>query len=415
MGEGTLTCMITFSSTADDASGPSIVWVESMGGPLIVVPLSALASWGGCTESGLMAGDATAPDDYDRACAVDDLAGVTPIDENGAQALVLADEPATSCYLPQHRAFLRWLAADSEAVLRAAADTALADPGTVWEECGTWTSDGPAVLMDSAEAGSDLGVEYPGGGMPAEASVSLPAGRWRVRATQTKVDEENWVGLVQLLPAASCTDSPSGRMQSAAAPDAVQMGDAEHRMVHAIALETAVAQNLPGLHPGEGILDSSADRAVRSVVLFLPGRKFALPRGAAVRDDEPGTSMASVGDHCGVPDGGLRPGQLPCLAVVAVARQRPANHDHQLGVSVDDNLVIRRVPVVLGPLRHRVVAGENQSAVHDEHGALVKPLPGTEREKRPDVPDDAASRGLRDTEERGELPQRQGGAPVGSH
>ncbi|MFD9476529.1 hypothetical protein [Streptomyces nojiriensis] len=27
-----------------------------MGGPLIVVPVSALASWGGCTESGLMGG-----------------------------------------------------------------------------------------------------------------------------------------------------------------------------------------------------------------------------------------------------------------------------------------------------------------------------------------------------------------------
>ncbi|MFD9244199.1 Imm21 family immunity protein [Streptomyces sp. NPDC059556] len=49
-----------------------------MGGPLIVVPVSALASWGGCTEDGLMAGDATAPDDYDRACAMDDLAGVIP-------------------------------------------------------------------------------------------------------------------------------------------------------------------------------------------------------------------------------------------------------------------------------------------------------------------------------------------------
>ncbi|MEL5960741.1 Imm21 family immunity protein [Streptomyces sp. CLV115] len=195
--------MIASSSTADDASGPSPVWVESLGGPLIVVPVSALASWGGCTESGLMAEDATAPDDYDRACAVDALAGVIPLDENGTQALVLADEPATSCYLPQHRAFLRWLAADSEAGLRAAADTALADPATVWEECGTWASDGPAVLMDSAEAGSDLGVEYPGGGKPAEASVSLPAGRWRVRATQSKVDEENWVGLVQLLPAES--------------------------------------------------------------------------------------------------------------------------------------------------------------------------------------------------------------------
>ncbi|WP_241989972.1 MULTISPECIES: Imm21 family immunity protein [unclassified Streptomyces] len=162
-----------------------------------------MTCWGGCTESGSVAGDATAPDDYDRACAVDDLAGVIPIGENGAQALVLADEPATSCYLPRHRVFLRWLAADSEAGLRTAADLVLADPATMWEECGTWVSDGPAVLMDSAEAGSDLGVEYPGGGMPSEASVPLPAGHWRVRAAQAEVDEENWVGLVQLLPVES--------------------------------------------------------------------------------------------------------------------------------------------------------------------------------------------------------------------
>ncbi|MFD5786693.1 Imm21 family immunity protein [Streptomyces sp. NPDC127037] len=195
--------MITCSSIADDGSCPSLIWVESMGGPLVVVPVSALASWGGCTEGGLMAGDATAPDDYDRACAVDDLAGVIPIGENGAQALVLADEPATTCYLPQHRAFLRWRAADSEAGLRAAAETVLADPAMAWEKCGTWTSDGPAVLMDSAEAGSDLGVAYPDGGTPAEAPVPLPACRWRVRATHTKVDEEYWVGLVQLLPAES--------------------------------------------------------------------------------------------------------------------------------------------------------------------------------------------------------------------
>ncbi|RSS79941.1 Imm21 family immunity protein [Streptomyces sp. WAC06614] len=195
--------MISSSSTADDASRPSPVWVESMGGPLIVVPVSALASWGGCTESGVMAGDATTPDDYDRACAVEDLAGVIPVGENGSQALVLADEPATSCYLPELRTFLRWLAADSEGELSAAADAALADPATVWEECGTWVSDGPAVLMDSAEAGSDLGIEYPDGGMPAEAAVPLPAGRWRVRATHTKVGEENWVGLVRLLPVES--------------------------------------------------------------------------------------------------------------------------------------------------------------------------------------------------------------------
>ncbi|WP_338777315.1 Imm21 family immunity protein [Streptomyces sp. DG1A-41] len=195
--------MSASSSTAVDASHPSPVWVESMGGPLIVVPVSALALWRGCTESGVMAGDATAPDDYDRACAVDGLAGVITVGENGAQALVLADEPATSCYLPERRAFLRWLAADSEAGLRAPAEAVLAAPATEWEECGAWVSEGPAVLMDSAEAGSELGIEYPGGGMPAQASVPLPVGRWRVRATHTKVDKENWVGLVQLVPTES--------------------------------------------------------------------------------------------------------------------------------------------------------------------------------------------------------------------
>ncbi|GHE94975.1 hypothetical protein GCM10014715_58970 [Streptomyces spiralis] len=48
-----------------------------------------------------------------------------------------------------------------------------------------------------------MGIEYPGGGMPAQASVPLPAGRWRVRAAHTEVDEENRVGLVQLLPTES--------------------------------------------------------------------------------------------------------------------------------------------------------------------------------------------------------------------
>ncbi|MFD0229317.1 immunity 21 family protein [Streptomyces hirsutus] len=192
--------MSASSSTAADAAPASSAWVESMGGPLIVIPVSALAAWRGGAETGLMAGDATAPDDYDRACAVDDLAGVIPVGDNGAQALVLADEPATSCYLPEHQAFLRWLAADSEAGLKAAAEAVLADPAAEWEECGTWVSDGPAVLMDSAEAGSELSIEYPGGGMPAQAAVPLPAGRWRVRATHTKADEGNWVGLVQILP-----------------------------------------------------------------------------------------------------------------------------------------------------------------------------------------------------------------------
>jgi hypothetical protein len=187
-------------NTSSPPASSTSTWVESMGGPLIAVPVSALAAWHGCTESGVMAGDATAPDDYDRACEVEDLAGVIAVGEGGAQALVLADEPAMSCYLPEHRAFLRRLGAESETELKAAAETVLVDPATPWEECGTWISDGPAMLMDSAEAGADLNVEYPDGGLPEQAPVPLPAGRWRVRAAHTAANEHNRVGLVQLLP-----------------------------------------------------------------------------------------------------------------------------------------------------------------------------------------------------------------------
>jgi hypothetical protein len=53
--------------------------------------------------------------------------------------------------------------------------------------------------MDSANAGTELGVEYPGG-LPGQAPVPLAAGTWSVRAVYTEADGHTWVGLVQLLP-----------------------------------------------------------------------------------------------------------------------------------------------------------------------------------------------------------------------
>lgn len=78
-----------------------------MGGPPVAVPASALTSWGGCTMTGMVLGGAETPDDYDRACAVAGLAEAIAVGDEGARALVLADEPAASCYLPEHRVFLR--------------------------------------------------------------------------------------------------------------------------------------------------------------------------------------------------------------------------------------------------------------------------------------------------------------------
>ncbi|MFC8246255.1 immunity 21 family protein [Streptomyces chartreusis] len=189
------------SSTAASSSEHSLTWVESMGGPLIAVPVSVLDGWHGCTESGLVIGDGDVPDDYDRACEVDGLAGVIAVGGAGPRGLVLADEPATTCYLPEHRVFVRWLGADSDADLIAAARAVLTDPTTEWEECGVWETDGPAMLMDSVTAGNELDVEYPnGGGLPEQAPVPIPPGRWTVRAVHTSANEETSVGLVQLLP-----------------------------------------------------------------------------------------------------------------------------------------------------------------------------------------------------------------------
>jgi hypothetical protein len=172
-----------------------------MGGPLIVVPVSALSMWRGATTTGVLAGDGSIPDDYDHACAVEDLAGVIAVGDSGAHALVLADEADRGCFLPEHRAFLRWLVACSEDELMAEAEEVLANPATEWEECGVWVTNGPAVLMDSAECGAELNTEYPDGRLPEQAPVALPAGRWQVRAVQAQTGED-LVGLVQLLPAA---------------------------------------------------------------------------------------------------------------------------------------------------------------------------------------------------------------------
>ncbi|MEU9303316.1 Imm21 family immunity protein [Streptomyces sp. NPDC048269] len=193
--------MKTSSPSASCSAEPSLTWVESMGGPLIAIPVSALDGWWGCTESGMVISDGDVRDDYDRACDVEGLAGVIAVGEEGRRGLVLADEPARSCYLPGHHAFVRWLAADSEADLIAAAKVVLADPTTEWEECGVWETDGPAVLMDSVTAGAELDVEYPdGGGLPEQAPVTIGPGRWTVRAIHTWANEDTSVGLVQLLP-----------------------------------------------------------------------------------------------------------------------------------------------------------------------------------------------------------------------
>ncbi|MGC1214061.1 MAG: Imm21 family immunity protein [Micromonospora sp.] len=125
-------------------------WIESAGGPLIIVPTTALAHWRGASD-GFYPDDVDSWDDYWRACEVDGYAGTIPVGD--AQALVLGDEPASTTYLPERRLFVRWIYAESEADVIRLIPKALemAD----WEDAGDWITDGPATLFDSALAGDE--------------------------------------------------------------------------------------------------------------------------------------------------------------------------------------------------------------------------------------------------------------------
>lgn len=162
---------------------PGVVeWVESGGGPLIAVPETVLPFWAGAD------GDETASD-YDRACEVEGRVGLLPVGDSAA--LVLGDEPASTAYLPDHAAFVRWCAADSEAELLAEVPAALAT--AAWEDEVRWEVPGTVVLFDAAWPGNDSA-------RAGHVKVALPPGRYAVRAAQVKPGPETWLGLVQLRP-----------------------------------------------------------------------------------------------------------------------------------------------------------------------------------------------------------------------
>lgn len=68
---------------------------------------------------------------------------------------------------------------------------------------------------------------------------------------------------------------------SGGAGEVVESGDAEHCGGDALAAQAAVAQDFPGFHPCERVLDSGADLPVGGVVRFLPGHEV-FPGAAAV-------------------------------------------------------------------------------------------------------------------------------------
>jgi hypothetical protein len=141
----------------------SLVWIESAGGPLLLLEANLLAYWRGCFSD-----SEDTPTDYDRACAVDDYIGVIAV--GSSHAIVLGEEPFSTAWwrLPKlgQGLLVRWVYAENDiAVVRALEDL----PNAAWlrTDIEFHVSNGKLILFDATCSGSDiderLEIEIPKG------------------------------------------------------------------------------------------------------------------------------------------------------------------------------------------------------------------------------------------------------------
>ncbi|MFB7380629.1 Imm21 family immunity protein [Kitasatospora purpeofusca] len=157
----------------------AVAWVESLGGPFVVLPEVVLEAWSGS------AGNGDAGDDYDRACAVEGFIGLLRV--GSAEGLVLGDEPASTAYLPAQGVFVRWSAADSEEAMLGSVDAAMR--AARWEPELTWQVPGPVVLFDPVWTGEESRLQE-------HVRVDLEAGSYGVRAAYVEPDPQTALTLV---------------------------------------------------------------------------------------------------------------------------------------------------------------------------------------------------------------------------
>lgn len=124
----------------------------------------------------------------------------------------------------------------------------------------------------------------------------------------------------------------------------VKACDAEHRLVNAVAFETAVPQDLPVLQAGQRMLNAGAGLAVHVVLGFLLRSQVFLAASAAVWNQQAGPLVSAVGDRGDASASGIDAGFGVGPAVVAAAGQRIADGHHQAAVGIDDDLQVSGLP-----------------------------------------------------------------------
>lgn len=158
----------------DDVSHNRPDWIESAGGPLVVVPNSGSGDWRGVEG-----------DDYTDACAVNGFLG--RLARPSGDVLVLGDEPMRTAVVTRHDgpAIIRWMYAPSEQQLLELAFGARLDGLGPVEVIDVELRDEPYVIFDSGAPGATA----------QRIQFRPPSGRRRVR-TYVIEDAERSVGIV---------------------------------------------------------------------------------------------------------------------------------------------------------------------------------------------------------------------------
>jgi hypothetical protein len=133
----------------------SFQWIDSGGGPLLLLEEHLLGYWKGFNFSKQHPDFVT---DYDFACEIDDYLGV--IEVGPGYGLVLGGEPMSTAWLPfsdtKNGLLIRWMFAENEnAVTNAVNDL----QSVTWQKTGIEIdfSGDRLILFDSACAGSQVG------------------------------------------------------------------------------------------------------------------------------------------------------------------------------------------------------------------------------------------------------------------
>jgi hypothetical protein len=157
-------------------------WVSSEGGPLLLLPVSSLESWGGCTKlstyESVGAGITT---DYDRACQVPSYTGVIRV---GTEDALVIGEHAQTTWIPlgaNGGMLVQWLYADNEA---SAVEHASTVPEKLFESAGFpfHVSEKALSLFDSAASGRSLKNER-------SLAIELTPGTYRVETAEWEPDD----------------------------------------------------------------------------------------------------------------------------------------------------------------------------------------------------------------------------------